>query len=151
MTYEIGIEVGSALKEYSGTVLDEGQVLETKAETAALCLYMVLGIASRHLKTGDRDIFIKSLMEEVTNDLAVHGVDREYFSNLTAKRIDEYWNYQESVPEVNETEKDNPMWKFSNILSKTLSIGESKFFNMIVSTFLLKQLDQGNIGDLLAG
>ena len=151
MTYDIGNNFASALKEYSGILLSKDQVLETKAETAALCLYMVLGIASKYLSVDDRDLFIKSLLAAITDDLVVQGIEPAYFHNLTGDRIEQYVRYSKWMLEGNDNDQDGLMLEFSKHLAFILDIPEVEFLIMVVSTLLLKQFGQWDLGDLLAG
>ena len=151
MTYGIGNDFASALKEYSGTPLSKDQVLETKAETAALCLYIVLGISSKYLSVVDRDLFIKSLLAAITDDLAVQGIEPAYFHNLTGDRIEQYVRYSKWMLEGSDNDKDRLMLEFSKHLALILDIPEIEFLNIMVSTFILKQFGQWELGDLLAG
>jgi hypothetical protein len=145
-----GLKLASAMKnEWPESGLGEEEARQTQAETAAFLLSVINPTAVKFLGSKNKDVFMRALFVGVTRELQVKGVKPRSFEELLRKRIEEYAQYREWIPEKDESAKDTLFWEYAKKIAIILNIGPDAIFNVLLTNQLLEALVSWKLSELL--
>lgn len=152
MALEDGEFVSSTLLTKNSLVrsTSKQEYLTSRAETAAFLLYIVDKFLIKSLIVNERAVLMPVVEDHIKQELTTIGYDRVKLSKLFEERYAEYVKYERWSIEINQ--EGRPLfWDFSERISNILGNGQNYLFNLLLTTMLLKKIDDWALPRLLRG
>jgi hypothetical protein len=130
--------------------LSRRNMLISNAETAVFLLYIVAQFAIKSLSTREQAILMPDVTARIKGQLGILGYDSEDFIKLLLQRHSEYGNYKRWSIEIKQSGR--PLfWDFATRVSDILGVGKNYHFNLLLTTMILRKIDDWNLTRLLRG
>jgi hypothetical protein len=125
-------------------------LLISNAESAVFLLYIVAQFVIKSVSTREQAVLMPAVAARIKEQLGILGYDSGDFTKLLLQRHNEYGNYKRWSIEV--TQGGRPLfWDFATRVSDSLGVGENYLFNLLLTTMLLRKIDDWNLPRLLRG